>query len=350
MKRRENLPRVASILVPLLLVLAAAIFVATASAAAPSNTAAPTISGTAREAQTLTASNGSWNNSPTSFSYQWQRCSLDGTGCADIATATSQGYLLTAADVDNRVRVNVTAANADGHAAASSDVSEVISSATGPTLSTKPTITGTPAVGQELTAHPGTWTGATAVFGYQWLSCSATASFDCLAISGATGSTYGVRSGDAGKQLRVVVRATSTPDSHGWATSDPTAAVPGTATTTTTTTTTTATTTVVTTTVPARKAPTISFLSLRRSGTRVFARFKVCTSRPGQVTIIERDNKARALSYTRNFRATIVGCGTFSRNWIPAARFRTHGRYVVTLRAQDSVGLLSLLVSRSLTR
>src|SRR5881398_1824483 len=121
MKRRENLPRVASMLVPLLLVMAAAIFVATASAAAPSNTAAPTISGTARAGQTLTASNGTWSNSPTSFSYQWQRCNIDGSGCADIAAATKEMYALVAADVDHRVRVQVTATNADGHAAANAD-------------------------------------------------------------------------------------------------------------------------------------------------------------------------------------------------------------------------------------
>src|SRR6185312_16245337 len=41
---------------------------------APSNTKQPTITGTARDGQTLTAQNGSWTNDPTSFSYQWLRC------------------------------------------------------------------------------------------------------------------------------------------------------------------------------------------------------------------------------------------------------------------------------------
>ena len=51
---------------------------------APTNTTLPTITGTAQVGQTLTASTGAWDGSPTSFAFQWQRCSAAGTSCVSI--------------------------------------------------------------------------------------------------------------------------------------------------------------------------------------------------------------------------------------------------------------------------
>ena len=44
----------------------------------PVNTAPPTISGTARAGQTLSASTGSSSESPSAYAYQWQRCDAQG--------------------------------------------------------------------------------------------------------------------------------------------------------------------------------------------------------------------------------------------------------------------------------
>jgi hypothetical protein len=44
------------------------------TAKAPAYTALPTISGTATQGQTLSASDGSWSNFPTSYALQWRRC------------------------------------------------------------------------------------------------------------------------------------------------------------------------------------------------------------------------------------------------------------------------------------
>jgi hypothetical protein len=80
----------------------------------PGSTSPPTISGSAVAGQTLSESNGSWTNSPTSSAYQWQRCDTAGGSCQPIAGATAQTYLLGAADVGSTIRVQETAGNAGG--------------------------------------------------------------------------------------------------------------------------------------------------------------------------------------------------------------------------------------------
>ena len=47
----------------------------------------------------LTVSTGTWTGSPTSFTYQWQRCDVNGQNCADIEGANASTYTTTAADV-----------------------------------------------------------------------------------------------------------------------------------------------------------------------------------------------------------------------------------------------------------
>ena len=100
--------------VAVIALVAAGLLSATAQAAAPSNTAPPTISGTLEKGKILTAHKGTWTNAPLSYFYRWQRCGADGTGCTNIDNATLQTYTLKTADVDHTVRVVVTASNADG--------------------------------------------------------------------------------------------------------------------------------------------------------------------------------------------------------------------------------------------
>jgi hypothetical protein len=127
------------------------------SAAAPQNTALPQISGTAKEGDTLTASNGTWSNTPTSFAYQWRRCASDGRACGDITGATNQTYAVAAADVGRTLRVVVTASNADGKDSATSAATDVVDSKSGPVNSVKPAVSGTATVGEELRVSRGTW-------------------------------------------------------------------------------------------------------------------------------------------------------------------------------------------------
>ena len=91
-----------------------------AMAAPPANTTLPSITGTPKVGETLTAQNGTWTNSPTAFQYQWQRCGGAGAGCVAVPGAVQKTYLLTAADVNRTMRVQVLAVNADGSSTARS--------------------------------------------------------------------------------------------------------------------------------------------------------------------------------------------------------------------------------------
>jgi len=94
---------------------------------APVNTTRPSISGSAVEGNTLTASNGAWNGAtPLSYTYQWVRCDTSGAGCHNISDATSQTYTPTSLDVGNTLRAIVTASNSAGSGASISHQSSTI--------------------------------------------------------------------------------------------------------------------------------------------------------------------------------------------------------------------------------
>ena len=71
-------------------VVAVAAFSTSASGAGgPAIATPPTIAGTAKSGETLTATTGTWATPPTSVAYAWQRCSDTGTSCAAIDGASA---------------------------------------------------------------------------------------------------------------------------------------------------------------------------------------------------------------------------------------------------------------------
>lgn len=97
-----------------------------ASRTKPSPKTPPTISGAAEVGETLVATRGTWNNNPTSFHYQWDRCDGTGAACVAISAATAKIYTPTSADINHTLRVTVTAHNGSGSASASSAATAVV--------------------------------------------------------------------------------------------------------------------------------------------------------------------------------------------------------------------------------
>jgi RHS repeat-associated protein len=79
---------------------------------APSETEAPTVTGTPAVGTTLGVSSGKWSNEPAAFSYQWEDCNSSGGNCTPIAGATNPNYKVTSTDEEWSVYAFVTAINA----------------------------------------------------------------------------------------------------------------------------------------------------------------------------------------------------------------------------------------------
>ncbi|MBA3021915.1 peptidoglycan-binding protein [Propionicimonas sp.] len=152
----------------------------------------PKISGSAEAGKVLTAIAGSWAPAPVALSYQWYR------NGASIKGATGASYRLQAADYRATMQVKVTGTK-DGYFSAARASSATAAVKQGKiTGAPNPTIAGKVAVGQTLTAKPGSWTPAPVGFSYQWYR-------DNTAIKGATAATYKVQLSEAGHVIVVKV-------------------------------------------------------------------------------------------------------------------------------------------------
>jgi len=87
---------------------------------APKDVTLPAVSGTLTVGKTLTTSNGTWTEEPTSYAYQWKKCTSEGTSCTNISGATASTYASIPEDAGKTMKAEVKATNAFGTGQATS--------------------------------------------------------------------------------------------------------------------------------------------------------------------------------------------------------------------------------------
>ena len=175
-------------------------------------TGLPSISGTVRVGETLTAGTAGIADADgltnATYSYQWIR--NDGTADTEIAGAIADTYTLVAGDAGKTIKVKVSFTDDAGSPETlSSAATAVVAPKPNAQATGAPTISGTAQVGQTLTANTSAIAdedGLTqAVFAYQWARSDGGSDSN---IQGATGSTYTLVKADEGKTITVAVSFT----------------------------------------------------------------------------------------------------------------------------------------------
>jgi hypothetical protein len=186
----------------------------------PTNSGAPSVTGTVEQGVKLTAAVGSWSPSGLTYAYQWQ-LSADGSSWTNISGATSSTYTVTGAELGDDLRVQVTGTNAYGSATALSGAAGPVASGA-PANTVAPTVSGGTQRSNVLSATAGTWSGAGLSYSYHWQRSADGSNW--TTISGATSSSYTLPQADEGDHVRVLVTATNA-YGNGSANSSATAAV-----------------------------------------------------------------------------------------------------------------------------
>jgi len=164
----------------------------------------PTLTGTPAFGNSLTCGAGTWANGP-SFSFEWLR---NGT---PIAGATTSTYVVVAEDEGKALQCQVTADNTQTKSLGVS-ARAIVSPAPGtspPSLTTAGTLTGTAAVGSELSCKIGTWANTPTSYTFQILRNGAPISGATLTSASATELKYPIVLADLGKTLQCMVAASN---------------------------------------------------------------------------------------------------------------------------------------------
>ena len=93
---------------------------------APTNDAAPSITGSAAVGQTLSGNDGTWTGTDLVMFRQWRRCDGAGGNCQDITGANGQTYDVVGSDIGSTFRLRVKAGNSGGTVPADSPATATV--------------------------------------------------------------------------------------------------------------------------------------------------------------------------------------------------------------------------------
>ena len=168
----------------------------------------PSISGNPQPPTTLYANPGSWTVTLTNADYDWDRCDPDGVSNCTLVAADTSHYALSSAD-DGHTIVLIANVSSPGRVATAQSAPLVVQDQPLPQATVLPTVTGGTVRTNIMAASGGTWTNSPRALAYQWERCNS-AGHGCLAIPGATQTTYQLTNVDEGSTITVAVSATNT--------------------------------------------------------------------------------------------------------------------------------------------
>ena len=175
----------------------------------PTVSSTPTFTSNLYVGGTATLDRGTWSTAGnTTYLYQWQRCSTQAiTACLNISGATTASYLVAQLDLNQYLRVAVTAINEVGGSTIYSGFSAQVAATAPPVNTSIPIVSGS--AFETLIINiisKGQWSGIEeSKLLTQWQICSTAIS--CSDIASATSPTYTASSADVGKTIRVKIIA-----------------------------------------------------------------------------------------------------------------------------------------------
>jgi len=175
----------------------------------PTVSSTPTFTSNLYVGGTATLDRGTWSTAGnTTYLYQWQRCSTQAiTACLNISGATTASYPVSQLDLNQYLRVAVTAINEVGGSTIYSGFSAQVAATAPPVNTSIPIVSGS--AFETLIINiisKGQWSGIEeSKLLTQWQICSTAIS--CSDIPSATSPTYTASSADVGKTIRVKIIA-----------------------------------------------------------------------------------------------------------------------------------------------